>query len=141
MKAFFLTGMCTLCLYMGQLTAQTSYSNMPVKNHHSDTMQQIFIDKFIVPEAARTAFMERAKINRGFIKSLPGFIQDAAYERTDEQGNLVIITMAVWQNEAALVKAREAVFAEYKRQGFDPAAFFKQMNIIADRGVYTEAVH
>jgi hypothetical protein len=85
--------------------------------------------------------MERAKINRGFIKSLPGFIQDAAYERTDEQGNLVIITMAVWQNEAALVKAREAVFAEYKRQGFDPAAFFKQMNIIADRGVYTEAVH
>jgi hypothetical protein len=44
----------------------------------------------------------------------------------------------VWQNDDALRQAKEAVQAEYKRQGFDPAEFMKQLNVTMDRGIYTE---
>ena len=108
------------------------------KNAHKDKIH--FIDKFFVPEKAKQEFMERVRINRNFIKTLPGFIEDTAYERTDEHGNLIFITIAVWENEEALKKAKEAVQAEYKKQGFDLAAMFERLNITMDRGIYQEAI-
>ena len=55
-----------------------------------------FIDKFFVPEKAKQEFTERMNINRNFIKTLPGFIEDTVYEQRDEQGNLHMLTIAVW---------------------------------------------
>jgi steroid delta-isomerase-like uncharacterized protein len=98
-----------------------------------------FIDKFIVPAKAKQEFVERMNINRNFIKKLPGFAGDEVYERTDEQGNFICITIAVWENEDALKKAKDAVQAEYKRQGFDPAKMLERLNITMDRGTYKEA--
>lgn len=98
-----------------------------------------FIDKFLVPANAKQEFLERVKINRDFIKKLPGFVEDVAYERTDEQGNLIFITVALWQNEEVMQKAKEAVQAEYKKQGFNPAAMFERLHITMDRGIYKEA--
>lgn len=98
-----------------------------------------FIDKFIVPAKAKQAFLERVAINRSFIKKIPGFIEDHAYENTDEQGNLIYVTIAVWENEEALKKAKEVVQAEYKRQGFDMPGMLKELNITLDRGVYKNA--
>lgn len=106
---------------------------------HKDQIR--FIDKFLVPANAKQEFMERVKINRDFIKKLPGFVEDAAYERTDEQGNLIFITIAVWENNEALQKAREAVQAGYKKEGFNPAAMFERLHITMDRGMYKEAVN
>lgn len=103
---------------------------------NNDAVQ--FIDKFLVPAAATSAFYERMYINRQFIKNLPGFIKDAAYEYTNEEGNLVCITIAHWQNKEAVNKARETINAEYKKQGFDPPAFFAKHHIIVDQGTYTE---
>jgi len=108
----------------------------------SNTKAQIrFIDKFIVPPAAVSEFTERMNINRSFIKKLPGFIKDEAYGHTDEHGNLVCITIAVWENEDALKKAREVVQAEYKKQGFDMPAMLSRLNIVMDRGLYKELEH
>jgi steroid delta-isomerase-like uncharacterized protein len=100
-----------------------------------------FIDKFLVPANGKQEFMERLKINRDFLKKLPGFIEDAAYERTDENGNLVFITIAVWENEDAIKKAKEAVQAEYKKQGFNMPAMLERLNITMDRGLYKEPAH
>lgn len=108
---------------------------LPVEINVKD--QVSFIDKFLVPATAKTAFYERVKINRDFIKTLPGFIQDAAYEYTDNAGNLIFVTMAIWANKEALAKAKEKVQAEYKKQNFDPAEMFKKLNISIDRGIYT----
>ena len=102
----------------------------------SDAGQQIFIDKFFVPENAKQEFDERMKISRDFIKKLPGLIEDHAYERMDENGNFNCVTMAIWENEDAINKARQAVQAEYKREGFDMQGMFKRLNITIDRGVY-----
>lgn len=98
-----------------------------------------FIDKFFVPAAARNAFSERTAINRAFIKKLPGFIEDAAFEHDDEEGNLVCITVARWANKEALDDAKETVQAAYKKEGFDLAGMFRELNITANRGIYTES--
>jgi heme-degrading monooxygenase HmoA len=101
-------------------------------------MQQIFIDKFIIPQASKNEFLERMNINRSFIKKQPGFVGDSAYERIDEKGNLVCVTIAIWENEDVLKSAKEAVQAEYKKQGFNLAAMLERLNITIERGAYTK---
>jgi predicted ester cyclase/heme-degrading monooxygenase HmoA len=107
-------------------------------NRKAHNGQVNFIDKFFVPAAAITAFRERVQRNRNFIKQLPGFIEDAAYEYTDSDGNLIFITVTLWQSQDALNKAKEAVQAEYKKEGFDAPAMFKKLGITLDRGIYTQ---
>ena len=105
---------------------------------HADSQQVFFIDKILVPAAAKQEFTERMNLNRAFIKQLAGFVKDEVYERRDEQGNFIYITVATWENEEALKKAKDAVQAEYKREGFNPAAFFERLKIVMDRGIYTK---
>ena len=107
-------------------------------NKKAHNGQVNFIDKFFVPAAAITAFRERVQINRNFIKKLPGLIEDAVYEYTDSDGNLNCVTVALWQNQDAVNKAKEAVQAEYKKEGFDAPAMFKRLGITLDRGIYTQ---
>lgn len=99
----------------------------------------IFIDKFIVPAASLTEFKQRVQINRDLIKTIPGFIEDAAYETTDTNGNTMFVTVAEWASAAALQQAKETVQAAYKKEGFDMAAMIKRLNITMDRAVYKPA--
>jgi len=97
-----------------------------------------FIDKFLIPAAAIKEFRDRTKINRDFIRTLPGFVGDYAYEYTDTSGNLIYITIAGWETQEAITKAKEMVQAEYKRQGFNPEEMMKRLHIVLDRGIYKE---
>jgi len=101
-------------------------------------MKQIFIDRFSVPQKAFEEFSQRMSYNRSFIKKLPGFIEDTGYERHDEDGNRIVITIAVWESEEAVKKAKEAVQMEYKKIGFNLAEMFARLNITMDRGIYKE---
>lgn len=100
-----------------------------------------FIDKFTMPVEAKREFMERMHINMDIIKKLPGFIDHTIYERVDDIGKFEVITIAVWESEIALKKAKENVQLAYKQQGFDMARFFERLNISMERGEYTEVVH
>jgi predicted ester cyclase/heme-degrading monooxygenase HmoA len=99
-----------------------------------------FIDKFSVPGNAKQEFLTRLTINRTFIRKLPGFIEDAAYERTDEKGNTVYITIAVWEDQEALKNAKTAVNAEYEKQGFNVSEMLERLDITLDRGIYKPTV-
>jgi heme-degrading monooxygenase HmoA len=99
-------------------------------------MEQIFIDRFIMPQSAKAEFTERMQINRSFIKQLPGFIGDEAYERTDDQGNFICVTVATWASEQALKAAKELVQAEYQQQGFNLPAMLQRLEIKMERGQY-----
>ena len=112
----------------------TSLQRKPVA-----TKDQIrFIDTFTIPGNVSEEFMQRVKINRDFIKKLPGFVEDAAFQRRDEHGNVIFMTIAVWENEQAVQHAKNEVQAEYKREGFNPAEFLKKLNITMDRGIFKE---
>ena len=124
-----------------KIYSQTTNSKKEVKMEtiqatKTSDPEQILIDKLIVPEKAKQEFIERLDINRNFIKQLPGFIKDAVYERSDGQGSLVYVTIAVWQNEEALKNAKEAVQVEYRKQNFDLQEMLKRLNITIDRGIY-----
>lgn len=101
-------------------------------------MKQILIDKFVVPAKALTAFTERMNYNRKFIEKLDGFVQDAAYKRTNEAGDRVIITVAVWEDAARIEKAKMAVQAEYQRIGFNMLDFIINLGIKIEREFYEE---
>jgi steroid delta-isomerase-like uncharacterized protein len=98
------------------------------------------IDKFFIPANAKDEFYERMKINRDFIRKLPGFIEDAAYTYPDENDNLICVTVARWRNMDFINKAKEAVQAEYKRENFDMPAMLKRLNISIDRGIYMPVI-
>ena len=98
-------------------------------------MEVVLIDRFVVPAAAKSEFLERANINRNFIKSLPGFIGDNAYEE-ESKNESRIVTVAVWASEEAFQNARASVNEYYKKQGFDISALIKRLHIQMERGIY-----
>ncbi len=99
-------------------------------------MEQIFIDRFIVPQSAKAEFTERMQINRNFINKLQGFVRDDVYESQGEDGNFLYITIAVWASEAMLKNAKKLVQAEYQREGFNLPALLESLGIQMERGQY-----
>ncbi|WP_160715116.1 ester cyclase [Chitinophaga solisilvae] len=95
-----------------------------------------FIDKFLVPVAAKEAFLERVRINREMIRRLPGFIEDAAYAGTDADNNLIFLTIARWENKEALAAAKAAVQATYQQEGFDMNAMMIKWGVKMERETY-----
>ncbi|WP_177192297.1 ester cyclase [Chitinophaga arvensicola] len=118
----------------------TALEVLPADIATAPVQEQVqFIDKFIVPAAGITEFKERVAVNRHFLRKLPGFITDAAYEHPDEQGNLVYVTIAQWESKAAVAKAKEQVQAFYQQEGFDMPGMLKRLGIVMDRGLYSRA--
>jgi len=139
MKTNLLIVIVFLTFFSYRTNAQSTTINSEIEPKKSETMQQIFIDKFIVPEKSKQEFLERVQINRNFIKHLNGFVNDNAYERVDEKGNLIYITIAVWENETVLKSAKEAVKAYYKKESFNIFEMFERLHITMERNIYKEA--
>jgi heme-degrading monooxygenase HmoA len=100
-------------------------------------MKQILIDKVTVPAGSKEEFLPRMNMSREFVKKQPGFIKDEFFEQADAHGDLIYITIVVWENEEAFEKARHAVQAEYQREGFDLPGFCQRLNIKLERnGIY-----
>jgi heme-degrading monooxygenase HmoA len=99
-------------------------------------MQQILIDKFIVPTETKEEFLTRLRLNLDLIKSQPGLVETTAYEKTGGEGEFNFVTVAVWENDEALSKAKQTVSAEYRKQGFDLQEMLKRLNVKIDRAVY-----
>ena len=98
-------------------------------------MNQILIDRFEFPQEAKEVFLERVKINRNFIKTIPGFLGDEAYI---QEGNdkILFLTIATWENQTYLDNAKTLVFSEYQRQGFVMPDFLKNHSIQIERAIY-----
>jgi len=99
-------------------------------------MQKVFIDKIVIPQNAIPQVMERLNYNTSFLEKQPGLIENIHYERTDEQGNLVVVTAATWENVAAVEQAKAAVQADYQRMGINLAEKLKEWGVTVDRGLY-----
>jgi len=109
---------------------------MNSKSNSQTGNELCFIDKFLVPKNSTEEFTQRMNYNRNFIKNLPGFIEDKVYEQRDEEGNLNIITIAVWASQHHVADAKNAVESEYKRIEFNMPAFIGRLNVKHERGLY-----
>lgn len=94
------------------------------------------IDKFIVPPAAMSAFMARARKVQSMLGALPGCGQNLVLTQTGGPGEFNVVTIAEWADERALADAKASMQAHYAQEGFDADAFMKQLGVRADLGVY-----
>jgi predicted ester cyclase/heme-degrading monooxygenase HmoA len=109
-----------------------------IRNTSPDKDQVVFVDRFVVPKQSYPEFYERATINRNFIKTLPGFVRDEAYEMKDVDDNIIFITVAIWATEEAIKNAKVAVQQEYARQGFDMSELISRLHIVIERGNFKQ---
>lgn len=96
-----------------------------------------FIDQFSIPEKSIPEFIKQMNLNRDFVKTLPGYIKGEGFQHYDKDGNLILITIAVWENQDQLNKAKSAIQTEFKRTGFNPSVFYKLLQIKMERGEFT----
>lgn len=113
--------------------------NLSILQAKASPEKVIFIDRFVVPASALTEFKQRVKINRELIRTIPGFIEDAAFESKDSNGNTIYVTVAQWTSQESLQKAKEAVQSACKKEGFDIAAMLRRLNITLDRQEFKPA--
>jgi len=95
-----------------------------------------FVDKFFVPKTSIDEFTKQMKYNRAFIANLSGYIRGDAFQKADDEGNLTIMTIAIWENQDKLNEAKQSVQAEFKRIGFNPVEFYQRLNIKMEREQY-----
>ncbi len=104
-------------------------------------MQIVSIDLFIVPKESVEEFLEQSFIVQGFIKTVPGFIEGFAYEKTNGDIEYNYMTTAVWESEAAFQNAGRAIGAEFQRRGFNPQALFERLRVKRIRSEYTRSAY
>lgn len=97
-----------------------------------------FIDTFTIPENAREAFISRMNKNRELLKTMPGFIEDHAFEKTSGESRFNYVTIATWENEEAIINAKKVVAAHYEKESFSLQEFIKQNGITLERALYSE---
>jgi steroid delta-isomerase-like uncharacterized protein len=95
-----------------------------------------FVDKFSIPKNAIEEFTRKMHYNRNLIKSLHGFIKDEAIAYRDTTGDLTLMTIAIWQNQECLDKAKMLVQADYEKIHFSPGEFTQRLNIKMERQLY-----
>lgn len=94
------------------------------------------IDSFVVPDAAREEFEATMQRNMAFIRTLHGFSGHAVFEKKDGDSSFNIVTIAAWENRAAVERAGEEVRAYYQRIGFDMPGTLKRWGVTLVRADY-----
>ena len=102
-------------------------------------MEIVLIDKFIVPEESKSAFLEATRKAQRFLKTLPGFVEGFVYEKTEGESRYNVMTTAVWESEEAFANAKKAAAAEFQKLGFDPQELMKKLKIEIERAVYNRS--
>ncbi|GAA5064243.1 antibiotic biosynthesis monooxygenase family protein [Nocardia callitridis] len=94
------------------------------------------VDKFVVPEAARTEFWSQVRRTHAVLRTLPGFVNDKLLEQISGPGRFNAVTIVEWSSEDALGQAKTAVEKSHRDAGFQPREFFDRVGIQSDLANY-----
>lgn len=94
------------------------------------------IDKFIVPEAGRTEFMQAVCQTHELLGQQPGLVQQFVLQQVSGPGEFNVVTVVQWENQAAFEQAKVAVQAMHQRSGLDGVAMRERLGIRADLANY-----
>jgi len=135
-KTTFLFGLAAL-LYQTAFSQQVTNKSLKKSDmENSFTNEIYFVDKFCIPKTSTDEFTKQVKYNRAFVAKLSGYVRGEAFEKSDSEGNLTIMTIAVWENSDKLNKAKQTIQTEFKRIGFNPVEFYQRLNIKMEREEY-----
>lgn len=94
------------------------------------------IDRFSVPTAVLPDFMSRLRRIENLLAGQPGCLQNRVLVATDSAAEFNVLTLVEWAHAEAMAAARAAAQAQYSKEGFDPAAFMRQLGVRADLGSF-----
>jgi heme-degrading monooxygenase HmoA len=96
----------------------------------------IVINKFVVPDGAREAFLAEFAEHRRFLAARPGFRKGALYVKESGPGRFNFVNVAFWESPEALAAARQALGAHYAQAGGSPGDLYARLGVEADLGAY-----
>jgi heme-degrading monooxygenase HmoA len=94
------------------------------------------VDKFIVPDEARSEVIGKLRSTHALLKEQPGFVQDFVLAQSSGPGEFNFVTIVEWESEEAVENARSAVMALHREMNFDPQEVFARLRIKADLANY-----
>lgn len=94
------------------------------------------VDKFVVPAAARDAFLERVMATHAVLRAQAGFMRDLVLEQRGGPGEFNLVTLVEWENAGVVAAASDAVARAHAEAGFDRQTFLAQHGIRADIANY-----
>jgi heme-degrading monooxygenase HmoA len=94
------------------------------------------VDKFIVPGAARTAFIQAVDDTEAVMRDQPGFVAHSLLEQVGGPGEFNFVTVAEWESEAYIPAAAAAIARNHAMRCFDRNLFFAAHGIRADIATY-----
>lgn len=95
-----------------------------------------FVDRFTMPKTSLPEFFERMEMNRSFIRNLEGFNRDERMIMDEQNGNIIVMTVAVWENQKALESAKLMVQEYYQKVGFNPKELYERLDIKMQREIF-----
>jgi quinol monooxygenase YgiN len=95
------------------------------------------IDSFTVPDAAREAFVATMQRNLAFIRTLDGFRGHTVFEKRDGDSSFNLVTIAAWEDRAALERAKDEVRAYLQRSGLDLPGMLRAWGVRLVRADYS----
>lgn len=101
-----------------------------------DNNSVFFVDRFMMPKSSFQEFVKRMEINRNFIRKIDGFIRDEKMIKEEENGQIIVMTIAIWKNEEYLENAKKLVQEEYKKTNFNPTELYEKLNITMNREIF-----
>jgi heme-degrading monooxygenase HmoA len=94
------------------------------------------VDRFDVPRAALDPFMARLRTTQRLLDAREGCRQNLVLQGAADGGSVAVVTIVEWASEEAMAAARTAMQSQYAREGFDPAAFMRELGIRPDMATY-----
>ena len=94
------------------------------------------IDKFIVPGAARQAFIDAVDDTDSVMRRQPGFVRHDLLEQVGGPGEYNFVTVAEWESDAVIPTVAAAIARHHAIRCFDRNAFFARHGIRADIATY-----
>ena len=104
-------------------------------------MEVVLLDKFIVPEESKAAFLAEVRKSSAFLRTLPGFVEGFVFESTDGGSRHNVVTTAVWKNDEAFQNAKKSAAEEFERIGFNPPEIMRKLKVEIERGIYRRSAY
>lgn len=94
------------------------------------------VDKFIVPEDARRAFIQAVDDTEAVMRAQPGFVGHSLLEQVGGPGEYNFVTVAEWESDDYIPAAAAAIARNHAMRCFDRNLFFAVHGIKADIATY-----
>ena len=102
----------------------------------SSTNPTFRVDRFAVPNDVLESFMARLRITQRLLDECEGCRQNLVLLGAVEGDSVGVVTIVEWASGPAMEAAKATMHAHYAREGFEPAAFIRQLGVRADIGSY-----